>query len=135
EEALAGDAGVVAVAEDRLDDVIAVAAGAKLVGAAQRVRLRVALVVEIVEQAGRAPDLELVASDPEPALAVPADSRLDRGTVLAGGLRRRPVGREGPGVGAGRHGPRVAAIDGTLRRWPGRSARRRSGSRSRSSAR
>jgi len=103
----ARDTGVVAVAEDPLDKLLGVAAAAELLGALDGVRLRVALVIEVVEQAGAAPGLELLARDPEPVLAVPRHRRLDSEAVAPQGVRCRPLGEEGPGIGASRHAPRV----------------------------
>jgi len=82
---------VVAVAEDRLDDIGAVALAAKLLGATERVVPRVTLVVDVVQQAGRPPQLELIVGDSEPVLAVPGDGGLDCQTVTAQGVRLRPV--------------------------------------------
>ena len=59
QEARPRDAGVVAVTEHGLDHDLRVAETAQLLGAAQRMGLGVALVVEVVEQAGDPPCLEL----------------------------------------------------------------------------
>ena len=107
EQARARHAGVVAVAEDRLHDVVAIALAPELVRATERMVRRVALVVEVVQEARRAPDLELVAGDPVPVLAVPGDRGLDRQAVAAQRVGLRPLAQEVPGVVARRHGASI----------------------------
>src|SRR6185436_4709602 len=62
-------AGVISVTEDRLDHVVAIAQTPQLVGAPKWMRVGVPFVIEVMQQARRAPDLELLPADPEPVLA------------------------------------------------------------------
>ena len=82
----------------RVDDLLRIAEPAQLLGAADRMGVGVALVVEVVEQPGDPPRLELVALEAEHPLAVPGDRGLDRDRVLAQVLALRPLAEERPGV-------------------------------------
>ena len=94
---------MVAVAQDGLDQLLRIAARAQLVGARERVLVGEALVVEVVQQAGGAPRLELVAGLAELVLRVPADGALDRPAVLAQRLGLRPLAQQRPGFVTRRH--------------------------------
>ena len=86
-------AGVVAVAQHRLDHLVRIAGTAQLLGSAHGVRLRETLVVEVVQQAGGAPRSKIRFGDPEAVLGVPANGSLDGEPVLAQRLARRPFGQ------------------------------------------
>src|SRR3990172_1144325 len=103
QECRPGDAGVVAMPSHRLDEVVRIATPPQLLEAGHRVRLRVALVVEVVEEAGRPPGAHLGLADAKAVGAVPADRGLDRAAVLTETVALRPFAEQGPGVVAGRH--------------------------------
>jgi hypothetical protein len=89
---------VVAVAQDRFHDFRLIPEAAQFLGSANRMRVGVAFVVEVVDQAGDAPLLELWLDDPEAVLGVPDDRRLNGQTMLAEGFAGRPFGQKLPGV-------------------------------------
>ena len=86
-----------------------------------------ALVVEVVEQAGEAPQLLVLAE----AARVRAHRGLDGQDVLAQGSRLGPLAEEGPGLGARkrlRHGWYPSPAPGRARRRPSRPSWRSSSS-------
>src|SRR5215218_1854354 len=87
---------VIAMAQHRLDELLGVAAGSKLVGTRERVLVRKAFVVEVMQEARRPPAVELIAGLAEAMLAVPGDCALDRPTVLAQRITLRPLAQQIP---------------------------------------
>src|SRR6185369_10585510 len=93
--------GVIAVAKNGIDDFLRKAQLAQLFGAFQWVRVRKTFVVEVMEQAGGAPQLELRTGLAELVLAVPADRPLHRSAVLAQRVGLSPLAQQGPRFVAG----------------------------------
>jgi hypothetical protein len=106
---------VVAVRQHRPDELLRITQAAELGGTLDRVAVRVALVVEVVEEAGGTPRLELRTVHFEPVAGVPAHGRFDRESVLAERLAACPLAEQRPGVGAGRCGHGAARV---ARWWP-----------------
>jgi hypothetical protein len=94
---------VVTVPENRVDDQLRVAASTQLLGTEDRVRIGMALVVEVVQQPRDPPRLELVPGDAEAMLAVPRDGTFNRESVLAQRVTAGPFAEQLPRVVAAWH--------------------------------